>query len=132
MKNLEQLFDTYGLEVIKFEQYLYQSATHFSDDYKGGLWESLNVKGDSGFYLLLNDEKTYHLKSDYGELAVNSKTFSLAVFAYSVNMYGWYLYERDNTSRFATELFYLYHFTMRNAHKILKKNELKSFYLFLD
>lgn len=132
MKNLEQLFDDYGLEAIKYEQYLYQSATHFSDDYKGGFWESFNIEGDNGFCLLLNDEKKYHIKSDYGELVLDSKAFSLAIFAYSANMYGWHLWERDKTSKFASELFDLYHFTMRNAHKILKKNELKNFYIFLD
>lgn len=133
MKNLEQLFDVYGFEALGFEQALFKVAKHFSPDYTGGMWESCNVIGEDGFYLLLDDKNTYRLtSSDGASMVVDSKTFSLAIFAYTANLYGWQVYEKNKTSKFASELFGLYHFTMRNAGKVLNNKQLKNFRLFLD
>lgn len=133
MKNLEQLFDVYGFEALGFEQALFKVAKHFSPDYTGGMWYSCNIEGDDGFYLLLDDTNTFRLTSSEGNtMVVDDKTFSLAIFAYTANIYGWQIYGKNPSSKFASELFGLYHFTMRNASKVLNNKQLKSFRLFLD
>lgn len=122
---------------IWFESYLYFLADTFSEDYHGGFWKSKNLESQENlafFYLELDDDAMYRIRNvrnDYDKGPMDSKTFSLALFAYALNTFGYTLYEKAMPQ---SELFFeMYHCVMKHALEILGDEQKHSqFYWFLD
>lgn len=121
---------------VMFEQFLYRTADKFSTNYKGGYWKSKNIEGfENFFYVELDDDVMYEIRNDqnhYDKGAMDSKTFSLAIFAYALNTFGYHLYSQGKIEA-SKDFFDLYNFVMANALNILGDEEKHSqFYWFLD
>ena len=120
---------------FQFEQYLYNVARHFSENYNGGYWESKVIEEEASvFYLELDDDTKYEIRNTingYDEGDMDSKTFSLAIFAFALNNFGFKLYEDERPE--AQEFFDLYNFVMRHSYAILNDEDKHlQFYNFLD
>lgn len=133
-------FDTFirkqKLLGVQFEQFLYRMADKFSASYKGGYWKSKNLEGvENFFYLELDDDVMYEIRNDencYDKGAMDSKTFSLAIFAYALNIFGYHIYNQGKIEA-SKDFFDLHNFVMANALTILGDEEKHSqFYWFLD
>lgn len=136
MKNLEQLIQKHGAHGVAFEQFIYRMADYFSLQYAGGYWESKQVEDEEGFFLSLDDEIMYSIRNtqnSYSSGDIDSKTFSLAIFAFACNIAGNQAYNNGNTA-FAEDLFDLFCFCKRNALAILDNDEKRhaQYYWFLD
>lgn len=122
MTKLEQLINKHGQKGIMFEQSIYRIAEHFSPEYNGGYWESMQVVDDeSGFYLKLDDDTSYSIRNTqngYDKGDMDSLTFGLAIFSFACNYVGNLAYE-DGDEDFADDLFKLQYFCQAHALRIL-------------
>lgn len=136
MLTFDKFVDKHGMLGFQFEQFLYRTADKFSANYKGGVWESKTLEGfENFFYLELDDDVMYEIRNDqnyYDKGAMDGKTFSLAIFAYALNIFGYHIYNKGLTEA-SEEFFDLYNFVMRNSEQILGDEKKHSrFYWFLD
>lgn len=134
MKNLQELIDKHGTKALNFERYLYSLAEHFSADYAGGLWKSKTDEKD-GFFLLLEGNSTFTIRNTinyYDSGSMDSKTFSLAIFALAVNTAG--TQARNNEDKvLSDDLFDLFFYCQNNAMKILgDEKKHAQYHWFLD
>jgi len=142
MNGLDDLLKKTGRHYIAFERFLFKTAEKFSPDYDGGCWKDKKIdEKDSYFYVELDDNKEYNIRETqnyYDAGAMDSKTFSLSIWTYSLNLFGNYLYSL-NEDGVADIFFQLYYYVLDNQEIILgmsKDNEenapLTQFNAFLD
>jgi hypothetical protein len=139
ISSLDNLLQRLGEDYIFFEKNLFGLANHFSENYNGAVWESntlLNEEGllKNGFYVSINNNKKYIIRNSPNQLNFNSlesKTFSVIVFAMATTLVGNRLYDLGKEDS-ANILFELFYFTKDNINNILDKEEVKKFYSFID
>ena len=135
MKSLDDLFEKHKLLALTFEKHIFNTASHFSNGYKGGYWKPKSLNTDeNGFYLMLDDTTQYEIQNTmnyYDKGSMDSETFSLSIFAYTCNTAGSQLYTM-NKEEMAKDLFDLYNYCTRNAQEILGEQRASQFYAFLD
>lgn len=139
INNLDELLAKIGMDYLIFERTLFAYAKYFSEDYDGGIWKSnilLNEDNEKmdGFYLTL-DDKQYKLRNTPNELnfdSLQSKTFTLVVFAMTTNHAGLNFY-KNGKEKSAEILFELFYFVRNNIEKILDDEEERiKFFKFID
>lgn len=140
MKKLEDLYKKHEESAFNFENYLYRTAEHYSGDYQSGTWSSNTLKSEEtdeildGFYMTMKGDKTYTIRNDqnyYSSGEMDSKTFSLSMWAMALNHFGLFLYERG-MEEVAELYFELYHYVQDNCAAILNEEQLKKYSEFLD
>lgn len=132
----ENFIDQHKIIGVMFEAYLYKTADKFSANYQGGYWQSKNIEGvENFFYLELDNDTMYTIKNAhnyYDKGSMDSKVYSLSVFAYALNTFGYHLYHQGRIEA-SEDFFRIYHRVMENALNILKDEEKHAqFYWFLD
>lgn len=133
LDNFENFVSHHKMVGLQFEQFLFRTADRFSADYDGGHWDSCQVEGFDGFYLDLDDGKSYEIQNTenyYDAGPMESKTFSLAIFAYALNIFGFDLLRKGMKQ--SDNFFNLFHYIMQIAPEVLDEEEQKKFYAFLD
>jgi hypothetical protein len=138
MKNLDELIELQGTVAIQFEPNIFNVAAHYSENYNGGYWKSYQVENDADeadlFYMMLDDGKEYVIQNCgnfYEPVVMDSKTYSLTVWAHVCNLFGLKLYE-DGEEDLAQVYFSLQYYAMRNAEQVLGKDGASLMCRFLD
>ena len=127
IRSLDKLMEKTKLLYPIFELYLFKIAGIFSEDYDGGYWESCFVEEDEEelFYAILEDDKEYRIRNTqnfYNSGDMDSKTFSLSIWCYTLNIFAFHLLEKGDEER--SNLFFdLYRYARRNAGAILQDEE---------
>ena len=151
MKNLDELMEKHGPVAVQFESYLYNTASYYSEDYKGGVWTSISKENKNKFCLAIDDSKTYKIRNCPNfdifqeDVEMDSKTFSLTMFAMAVNIFGNHLYSdaqilkkdgelslSEDVEAKAQDYFELYYFSRDMAEELLPEKGQSNFYTFLD
>lgn len=137
MKSLDELVQE-NIFGPQFEQNLFNVACYYSEDYEGANWESKQVEEEEdGFYLSISNKTKYEIRNSgnfaqsHREVVMNSATFSLTIFCMTCNLFANQLYA-DGHEEIANDYFDLFHYVMRNGHKILSKEDASDMYAFLD
>lgn len=136
MMTFETFIHQHAMLGISFEAYLYRMADRFSANYQGGYWKSKTLEGcHDFFYLELDDDTLYTIsndQNDYDKGPMDSKVYSLSIFAYALNTFGYHLYNQGRID--ASEVFFrMYQLVFANALVILGDEEKHAqFYWLLD
>ncbi len=151
MKSLQDLIDKQGGIAIQFEQYLYKTASHYSEDYDGGFWESVSFDDEKLFVLLMDNNASYKIRNSGNfaqiqiDAAMDSKTFSLSMFCMAANIFGLALFEdsqkmysqgknkqAEHVEELAETYFNMSSLARCKASELLSEDGLKNFYVFID
>jgi hypothetical protein len=151
MTSLEELIERQKDIAIQFEQYLYRTSDHHSEDYNGGSWESVSFDDTESFVLLMDNNTSYKIRNSGNfaqrqiDEAMDSKTFSLSMFCMAANIFGLALFEdsqkmysqgrneqAEHVKEFAKTYFDMSSLARSKAPELLSEDGLKNFYVFID
>jgi len=151
MKNLEELIEEQGIIAVNFEQSVYKMAAHYSANYNGGFWNSINFPDTELFIMQLDEKKEYEIQNSANfdqnsmDVVMDAKTFSLCVFAMTANHFGLRIHEdaqllekegKLEVAKFSEEIagiyFDMFYLARNKAEELLSEDNQKLFYAFID